>query len=460
MICVREDHTGRGEAVNTLVERRPSGAERAAGPRLGKRFLFDAAAEPGGRPPGLAHLEPPQHALGLDRALGRRDPRRWRDQKCPPGRGRAGRVGRSAGMVARRRSLFRLRPRRGWWNLYRERDGAVEPMAPMDAEFGRPQWVFGMSTYAFESAERLICCFVKDGVWTLAQIDTRTKRFERDPDPNSPTFLNFAPVPETAVLFGGTPSQARRARRPRPERPGRLGSSAARPSCRTSVRAYISLPEPIAFPTDGGETAHAIFYPPFFPAFAAPAGEKAPVLVHEPRRADLVRLEHALARSPILDQSRHRRLDVNYRGSTGYGRAYRLKLERQWGVVGRRRLRSWREIPGRKPERRPESPHDRGRQRRRLYDALRASRARTKHLRRGREPLRRQRPRGAGARHAQIRVPLPRLAHRALSAGGAASTPSARRSTMPTGSRRRSSSSRAPTTRSFRPTRPSSWSPP
>ena len=44
-----------------------------------------------------------------------------------------------------------------WWNLYRERDCALEPMAPREAEFGRPQWTFGMSTYAFESAERLIC---------------------------------------------------------------------------------------------------------------------------------------------------------------------------------------------------------------------------------------------------------------------------------------------------------------
>ena len=62
-------------------------------------------------------------------------------------------------------SLFFISDRGGgWWNLYRYRDGDTEPMAPMDAEFGRPQWKFGMSTYAFESDERLICCFVRDGV--------------------------------------------------------------------------------------------------------------------------------------------------------------------------------------------------------------------------------------------------------------------------------------------------------
>ena len=70
---------------------------------------------------------------------------------------------------------------KGWWNLYRERDGALEPMAPREAEFGRPQWTFGMSTYAFESAERIICCFFEDGKWNLAKLNTRTKRFDPIP---------------------------------------------------------------------------------------------------------------------------------------------------------------------------------------------------------------------------------------------------------------------------------------
>ena len=70
---------------------------------------------------------------------------------------------------------------KGWWNLYRERDGALEPMAPREAEFGRPQWTFGMSTYAFESAERIICCFFEDGKWNLAKLNARTKRFDPIP---------------------------------------------------------------------------------------------------------------------------------------------------------------------------------------------------------------------------------------------------------------------------------------
>ena len=95
----------------------------------------------------------------------------------------------------------------GWWNLYRERGGAIEPMAEMDAEFGRPQWQFGMSTYAFESANRLISCFVRDGVWTLAGIDTRSKRCEVIPTEFT-DITQLRAAPGRIVFIGGSPSEA------------------------------------------------------------------------------------------------------------------------------------------------------------------------------------------------------------------------------------------------------------
>ena len=92
---------------------------------------------------------------------------------------------------------------KGWWNLYRERAGSLEPMAPREAEFGRPQWTFGMSTYAFESAEQVICCFLEDGKWNLAQLDTRTRRF--DPIPTRFTDISqLRASPGRAVFIGGT----------------------------------------------------------------------------------------------------------------------------------------------------------------------------------------------------------------------------------------------------------------
>ena len=72
------------------------------------------------------------------------------------------------------------------------------------------------------------------------------------------------------------------------------------------LRPYVSKPEPIAFPTGGGETAHALYYPPFSPDYAAPEGEKRAGSRAQPRRADVVRLEHAVARGAVLDEPRHR----------------------------------------------------------------------------------------------------------------------------------------------------------
>ena len=137
----------------------------------------------------------------------------------------------------------------GWWNLHRYRDGVTELMAPMEAEFGRPQWRFGMSAYAFGSAERLICCFVRDGVWKLAEVDTRTKRFDLIPT----EFTDISQVragPGRVVFFGGSPSQALALI------DLNLSTGAQRvirssSVLRDGVRPYISFPEPIAFPTGG-----------------------------------------------------------------------------------------------------------------------------------------------------------------------------------------------------------------
>jgi dipeptidyl aminopeptidase/acylaminoacyl peptidase len=204
-------------------------------------------------------------------------------------------------------------------------------MAPMDAEFGRPQWQFGMSAYAFESADRLISCYIRDGVWTLAAIRTLTKRFEIIPTAFTDV-SQLRAAPGRVVFIGGSPSE------PPALIDLDLGSGKKRVVRRASVlsddiRRYVTIPRLIAFPTEGGETAHAFYYPPFSPEFAAPDGEKAPVLVKShggPTSA-------ASSTFSLLTQYWTSRgvgvLDVNYRGSTGYGRAYRLRLERQWGIV-------------------------------------------------------------------------------------------------------------------------------
>ena len=331
LICVREDHAREAEAVNSLVsvdlsDARPpralvSGADFYSTPRLnpeGNRLAWLSWNHPDMpwvateawvgdlRLDGeIAHVR--QIAGGPDESI-------FQPEWSPDG------------------DLYFVSDRgTGWWNLYREHDGAIESMAPMDAEFGRPQWQLGMSTYAFESADRLICCFVRDGVWTLAVIQTGTKRFEIIPTEFT-DISQLRATPGRVVFIGGSPSE------PPALIDLDLASGRSRVVRRASVlrddvRRYISIPEPIAFPTGAGETAHAFYYPPFSPEFAAPDGEKAPVLVKS-HGGPTSAASSTLSLSTQYWTSRGIGvLDVNYRGSTGYGRAYRLRLERRWGIV-------------------------------------------------------------------------------------------------------------------------------
>ncbi|HKN30475.1 MAG TPA: prolyl oligopeptidase family serine peptidase [Roseiarcus sp.] len=331
IICVQEEHIGSGEVINTLVSVDVLGAEAPKVLVSGNDFYSTPRLTPdGGRLVWLTWNHPNMPWVATEA---------WVGEILPDGMvGNAHQVagGPDESVFQPEWSpdgnLFFISDRGGgWWNLYRYRDGAADPMASMDAEFGRPQWKFGMSTYAFESDERLICCFVRDGVWKLAQVDTRTKSFDLIPT----EFTDISQVragPGRVVFFGGSPSQARALIDLNP-RTGTHRVIRRSTVLSDGVRPYVSFPEPIAFNTEGGETAHAFFYPPYSPEFTAPAGEKAPVLVKS-HGGPTASASSTLSLAAQYWTSRGIGvLDVNYRGSTGYGRPYRLRLERQWGIV-------------------------------------------------------------------------------------------------------------------------------
>ena len=329
LICVREDHTVAGEPVNTLVRLDLGGGGAAHVLVSGNDFYASPRISPGGSQ--LAWLtwnHPNMPWDGTELWVGelRAD-------------GSLGRTGRVAGGVDE--SIFQpewspdgvlyfVSDRTGWWNLYRWRDGRVEPVIEMEAGFGRPQWLFGMSTYAFASAGRIICTYIGQGAWRLASLDVATGGLDLIETPYTEIEYVRA-APGRAVFLAGSPAE--------PTSVVQLDLATGqldvlRRSSQVAVApGYLSSPRAIEFPTESGLTAHAFFYAPKNVDYAAPPGERPPLLVLShggPTSARFGTLDPGIqywtSRGIAV-------LDVNYGGSTGYGRAYRQRLEGQWGVV-------------------------------------------------------------------------------------------------------------------------------
>lgn len=170
-------------------------------------------------------------------------------------------------------TLYFVSDRTGWWNLYRWRDDVVEPLCELSAEFGLPQWVFGMSTYAFESADRLICTYTQDGSWRLASLDTQTKALEAIATP----YTDISSVQAgngRAVFIAGSATEPTAI--VQMDLATRQLEVLRRSSEGEIDPGYLSTPQAIAFPTAKGLTAYAFFYPPQNRDYPVPATEKPP----------------------------------------------------------------------------------------------------------------------------------------------------------------------------------------
>jgi len=219
--------------------------------------------------------------------------------------------------------------RTGWWNLYRLKDGQPEALCPMEAEFGMPQWVFRMSTYDFTDEETIICAFTSGGTWSLGRL-----RPGAQPEKLDLPFTQISGVCAgggAVVCIAGSPASANALVS---IDPATAEYGIIRKSSDVEIdEGYISKVESIEFPTEGGLTAHALFYPPANRDFEAPEGELPPLVVHS-HGGPTGAAQSAMSLSTQYLTSRgFAVVDVNYGGSTGYGREYRKRLEGQWGVV-------------------------------------------------------------------------------------------------------------------------------
>jgi len=329
LLCVREDQTGEGEPQNAIV-----GLDvETDGPGTVLVSGRDFYAAPRLSPDGNAlawmewnHPHMPWDAAELWMAPLGKDGSLERPIRVAGGdRGSAVQPSWSPDGI-----LHFVSDRNNWWNLSRFVNGRVEALTDLEAEFATPPWVFGMQNYAFVSPTRIVCSFTRRGTWTLASLDTDTRRLV----PVDLPFSDIASVQANsaqAVFLAGSPCE--------PLSVIRLDLEAGRPEVlhRSTTLAigapYLSTPEPIEFPTAGGGTAHGLFYPPQNPAFVAPGGERPPlvVMIHGgptsmTTTALRLNIQYYTSRGIAV-------LDVNYGGSTGYGRAYRERLNGAWGIV-------------------------------------------------------------------------------------------------------------------------------
>jgi dipeptidyl aminopeptidase/acylaminoacyl peptidase len=217
------------------------------------------------------------------------------------------------------------------WNLdIITADGGIENVYQYKAELGMPQWVFGMSSYAFAAPETIVCSHIDHGVSTLATVDVQTGKVTPIDCPY--TDIQYIRAENGQVVFrGGSPTDVAAIVK------YDLGTGAFEILRRSNdlevYPRYFSVPRAMEFPTEGGLTAHGFFYPPQNPDYRAPDNEKPPLIVKS-HGGPTAAASTALSLSVQYWTSRgFAVLDVNYGGSTGYGRQYRERLNKKWGIV-------------------------------------------------------------------------------------------------------------------------------
>ena len=327
--CVREDHSGPGEAVNSIVRVALNGGDAGqivvsendfySSPRLspdGSQLAWLTWNHPnmpwngtelwvGKLDDGGSVTEKEYIAGGVDESI-------FQPEWSPDG------------------VLYFVSDRTGWWNLYRLKESKVEPLCPLDAEFGQPQWVFGTRLFSFVSEKQIICTYTKDGSDYLATLDTATGALGTIEVPF--TTISQVQTAGDRVLFIGA-SSTDTTSIVSLELTTKRFEVLQRSREATVDAGYISAPRAIEFPTEGGLIAHGNFYPPQNQDYTAPENEKPPLLVMShggPTSSSSASLKYSIqywtSRGIAV-------LDVNYGGSSGYGRAYRERLNGQWGIV-------------------------------------------------------------------------------------------------------------------------------
>ena len=216
----------------------------------------------------------------------------------------------------------------GWMNLFREVDGSIETITDFEAEFVGPDWQFGYTTYAFLDDGDIIAIARSGGRDQLVRID-RAGAVE----PIDVPFTEMAGLAidgAKVILRGAGPTH--------PASVLELdldGTYAVLRQATPSVpeREDVSIPQHIEFPTTDGRIAYGNFYPPTNRTFVGPSDALPPLIVTSHGGPTAQAFSGFATGTQLFTSRGYAVLDVDYGGSTGYGKDYRKRLEGQWGIV-------------------------------------------------------------------------------------------------------------------------------
>ncbi len=275
VICVRESHTAGAEAKNELVALPPDGSTEPVVIASGHDFYAAPRPNPDGTRLAWLCWDHPrmpwdgcelwtavlgEHGAlqGERRVAGGESESIFQPEWSPEG------------------ELHFVSDRSGWWNLFRERDGKIEPTVSMHAEFGQPQWAFGFSRYAFLEDGRIACIYSRRGFDYIGLVDPRRASLQTVPV-NCTVLSWLCSDGKNLWVIGTSPTEAQSVYA---VDPGSGKTRVLRSSLAVHVdQACFSQPRAVEFPTGQNRTAHALYYAPVNPDFTGPSGEKPPLIV-------------------------------------------------------------------------------------------------------------------------------------------------------------------------------------
>ncbi|MCK9689262.1 S9 family peptidase [Scleromatobacter humisilvae] len=328
LIAIREQHGGAGEPRNTIVALKLDGSGSTTLAE-GADFYASARVSPEGR--RLAwlqwnHPDMPWQGTELRLAAFADDGSLIHERRVAGGPGES----LCQPAWAPDGKLHVVSDRSGFWNLYRLEVNGLVPVCPMDAEFGLPQWVFAQSSYGFNGPGEIIAACRENAISRLVRIDVRSGRATTIATP-------FEDIAELRVGNGVAVVEAGSPTMPTCIAAISLAGGAVEMLARSADdlpdASVLSVPRAISYPSAGGRTAHAFHYAPRNTGYRMPDGERPPLIVISHGGPTAMATNTLKLATQFWTSRGFAVLDVNYGGSTGFGRAYRQLLSGQWGIV-------------------------------------------------------------------------------------------------------------------------------